>query len=244
MLLSAEALALELKTAYSETYPKYIKSGPTTGHASVGGICADFMAAISEYDSDIQFSAPYGFGSTTRNFRALESGDIDVYFCVTKSQKRLDKSYQYIDIPLYSLRFKLAVRAADEVVVDSFQDIAWSEGNVVLVNAGTNSARKLKQIEGLAVDDSMDTLQNNLQKLLLGRGRFIYFHDFALINTLNKLGIENEVKLLPKVFESKSQYIVFSPSTPLVIVDRITKVLLQLENTGRLGEIRANYGME
>ncbi len=60
-----------------------------------------------------------------------------------------------------------------------------------------------------------------LKMLKHKRGRFAFYHDLGLHHTINREGLDNEVKILPISFSTYSHYAAFSKSAPEEIIQKI-----------------------
>lgn len=86
------------------------------------------------------------------------------------------------------------------------------------------------------------TNEQNLTKLILGRGRYVLFHHYALIDGAKKLGVSDEIILLPLVLKKTDHWLAFSKSVPREVIQRANVVLQELQESGELQSIYKKYG--
>lgn len=77
--------------------------------------------------------------------------------------------------------------------------------------------------------------------LLSGRGRFVFYHDFGIRSIIQKGGLEEQIRIMPAQYLSYSHYAAFSKQTPAAVIQQVNRVLLELERSGVLEQIRGNY---
>ncbi len=236
---STPVQAIELITAFQESYPKYYQADPERKER-VKGLCIDIIRAI-EKTAVITISAPDGFLPFKRLQSKLANGDIDIFIGMARNKARL-KQYIFIDTPLYEVNHIIAARKDDTAVINSFDDIrALAPDNIILTNLGTATEHLLKAQKGLNVDSNGPNLKSNLKKLIYHRGRFICFHDIGLIGAIKRYGYEKQTKIFPTSFKKYYHYIAFAPTTPKETIARIDKAVQELAANGELQRIRSRY---
>ena len=202
----------ELITAYQEGYPKYYRAKNPV-NAEVQGLCIDILHAI-EKTTGLYIRAPYGFIPFRRLQSQLADGRIDLFIGMAKNEARL-KKYIFIDTPLYEVNHIIAARQSDNVNIQDYDDIRnLAPDNIILTNFSTATERLLKRQEGLNIDSEGTTIAANLKKLMYGRGRFICFHDLALLGAIERYGYSKKIRVLPLILKTYYHYIAFAPDTP------------------------------
>lgn len=230
-----------LKTVAGPHAPPRFNEVEHDGKKVVTGLCIDIMRAIEKADPEIRFVGDQVSMPQARMLAMLQSGEVDVSFCMAKNAER-SKIFQFAEPPLFELNYLLAVRANDNVSVHSFEDIRKLGGQgVILVNFGTASVQFLEAIGGLTIDSTGRTQKDNLRKLIAGSGRFYYRHDLGLKWELEASGFTKDVRILPTVFDKRGHYIVFSKSTDPAAIERVQKALVKLKTSGELARLRAKY---
>ncbi len=230
--------AVELKTEFQSSYPKYYYSDAS--NSSVEGLCIDIIKLI-EKETGIQIVGEPIFIPFKRIQHNLDKGSIDVFFGFAKNAKR-QNMYTFVDPPLYEVNHVIGIRKDDSVTVATFDDIkALKENNVILTNSGTATERYLKKQGGLTIDSLADSLEMNFKKLLAKRGRFIYFHDIGLVSNIKIFYPNGEIKVLPASFRKYSHYVAFSKKTPDDVVKKVRAAIEKLSKNGELKKIAAKY---
>ncbi|WP_320169402.1 ABC transporter substrate-binding protein [Maridesulfovibrio sp.] len=234
------ASAFTLKTYYQDGFPKYYIEN-VDNVCVVRGLCSEIIKLIEEKAPNIKFDAPPELVKFSRIKHDLYNGVIDVFLGMTRTPSR-ENQFIYLDPPLYRIRHVLAMRRDDYVEIKSFNDIRRLKGNgKILTNHGTSSEKFLTKQGGLVIDAGATTLSQNLMKLDKGRGRFIYFHDLGLINTIRHGGWGKKVKILPVVFYTYSHYLVFSKHADPEAVKIVQRVLNEIAESGELQSVTAQY---
>lgn len=225
---------IELKTAAQESFPKYYKSSDN----KMCGVCIDIIRSIEEADPEIKFTGYKNFLPFKRLQSYLEKGKLDVFFGFKKTAAREQKLH-FLNIPLYQINYVVAVRAEDEIKIESFNDIrAMGEKGLILTVFGTSANNFLHKQGNLLIDDAARTPSIALKKLLAGRGSFVFYHDLGLKSIINNLELENKVKILPVSFLTYWHYAAFSKQVPAAAIERVRNALEKLGENGVLSEIR------
>jgi polar amino acid transport system substrate-binding protein len=226
-----------LKTNLQDSTPKYIQNAGV-----FSGLGIDIMKAIEKIDSGIKFTYPESFIPFARISSSLETGAIDVFFGMVKSEER-EKQFVFVNPPLYATHNKMVVRKDDPIAnIKSYNDIrALGADGIILVDFGTAHQKLLENEKDLRIDASGKNRKENLLKLMNKRGRFYYSTDMGLIGTIKEENLENKVRFLPHVFLEDFQYAAFSKSVPAATVLRVQKAIEMLSKNGELTKIRAKY---
>lgn len=233
--------ATELKTHYQEeSVPKYVLDASHEITAA-GGVCVDILRALELELPGIRITADYA-APFKRILHDLESGTIDLFCGMTRTKER-ELKYFYLEPPLYELNFVLTVRADDDVVITSFDDIRrLAPKNIILTNAGTGAERFLRRQDGLRIDAGAADIPTNLRKLRKRRGRFYFFHDMGVQATIKSEYKGRSFRVLPVSFRRYYQYAGFSKKSPNAqMIEPLGRALKRLETTGQLQKIFDAY---
>lgn len=230
----------ELKTEYQNSYPKYYLTD-NKDKKEVVGLCIDMIKAVEKKLPEIKIISNKGFIPFKRIQANLYNGKIDVFFGFAKNRNRL-KKYIFIDIPLYEVNHVIAVRRDDNIKINTFDDIRKLMGdNRILTNFGTATENFLNKQGGLEVDSGGKDLTKNLIKLILKRGRFVYFHDIGLISTIKRDLKKTDIKILPTSFRKYHHYVAFSRKVPKKVIEKFVSAIKKLSNNGDLKRIQEKY---
>jgi len=233
------AAALELKTAAQDSPPKYFLQDD----GNTGGICIDILRAVEGVDPQLRFSGENNILPFKRLQLYLESGQLDVFFGLKKTPSRIEK-FTFSRLPLYPLKYVIAVRGEDTVRIDSFEDIRrlGEQGNLLTVS-GSAASRFLHDRGGLFVNDSAPTPARMIKLMLAGRGRFAFYHDLGLKNAIDSMEAEQRIRILPLSFSTYHHYAAFSKNMPPGHAMRIDRALQKIRDNGTLAEIHRKYGL-
>ncbi|MYN10908.1 substrate-binding periplasmic protein [Pseudoduganella aquatica] len=205
------------------------------------GICVDVIKALERTDPALHFSGWTQPMSLPRIESALAEGQLDAFCALIRTSAR-EARFGFIDIPVYTVRHTIAVRADDQVVVNSLDDIRkLGPDNVIIVSKGTAHESKLQHEKGLRVDATSRDTDVNLRKLLNKRGRFYYHTESALRRYIADEQLKGMIRLLPTVFSEETLYFAVSPSLPPPATEQLRQALRKLAERGELQKIYASY---
>lgn len=237
VLSAAEASSIELRTAAQRSAPKYFQQ---TESAAVQGLCVDILEAIQQQVANIRISGYQQFLPSARIYAALRSGELDLFCGSGKTLERLQQLH-YLMPPLYAVQHRLVARADDPVAVNSYADLrALEDDGLVLTYLNSATHHFLLRQPGLRIDEGSN-LDNLFERLLLGRGRFIYYHDLGLRHYIDKHQLAAEVRMLPAVFNRYDHYLVASPLLSKATLERLENALQVLHDSGRLEQLHRRY---
>jgi ABC-type amino acid transport substrate-binding protein len=241
LLMAASAMVwadpLSLRTAAQDN--NVLKYDPKNPQKP--GICVEVIQAIERIDPGIKFAG----WDTSRSLpwieQRLAGGELDVFCGLIKNSER-EARYGFIDVPVYTVRHRIAVRKDDAIDVTSFDDIRkLGEEGVVIVGRGTAHENYLKAQGGLRLELSSGSTDVNLRLLVGKRGRLLYHTENALLRYIEDGQLEDKVRLLPTVF--KSEAILFTVSNALAPAsrERLRVALTKLSQRGDLARIFVGY---
>ncbi|WP_374536553.1 substrate-binding periplasmic protein [Chitinimonas taiwanensis] len=243
LMLLAGALAGELPilrtTAQEDARPRYLPLAP--GQSMAGGYCAEVLLALNQIDPGLRFSGLEQTMPVNRMLALLQSGQLDIFACLSKTPER-EATIRFLDPPILELHNRLAVRADDPIQIRHLDELrALGKDGVILVNRGSGSAMWLQSQPGLHIDGSGYDQPDNLKKLLAGMGRFYFRHDFGLQAEIAALKLQQRVRILPIVLNTQQQYLAIQRGLPLETQRRVEAALQQLHQSGELARLRARY---
>lgn len=235
--LPASAAPMAIRTYSQEGFEaKYAPGNPQRP-----GICIEIMRAIEKLDPGVKFVGVDEMATTARVEQGLTHGQIDVFFGHIKTPERAAK-FIFSGPHLYKISQVLVVRRGDPIEVNDWDDVRkLGKDGVVLTVKGIGQVDYLKSLGGITVDDNSRLISANLKKLVAGRGRFYYGSENSVREAIEILGMESQVKILPKRFQKEAIYVSFSRKAPPELVSRINENLARLERNGELRKIRARY---
>lgn len=233
---AAQAQPAPLRTAAQDNNTvKYNPKGDRKG------LCVDVIRAIERVEPGLRFTGWDQPMSLPRIESALAEGRLDVFCALIRNAAR-DARFNFIEVPIYTVRHKIAVRADDPVNVRSLDDIRkLGHDNVVLVSKGTAHEELLRREHGLVLDASARDLDVNLRKLLHKRGRFFYHTENILLRYIEAENLGSQVRLLPTVFREDGMYFAVARTLPPATADLLRQALQQLAERGELKRIYTNY---
>ncbi|PHV10673.1 substrate-binding periplasmic protein [Chitinimonas sp. BJB300] len=206
----------------------------------VAGLCPDIFQAITALDSGLQFEGLSHQLSTARIEQGLAQGQIDIFCGLLRTEKR-EKLALYLEPPIYDMKQRVAVRAEDSIEPTNMQMLKQaSEGGLVITTAGAPYADALRSA-GIQVDAGASDNRDNLRKLIVGRGRFLYLSDYVMHNLLVQEKAEKKVRVLAAIFERQPVYMVVGMQMKPAVRARLEAALRTLTAQGELDRIAKRH---
>lgn len=231
----AAGVMTELHIAPQEiSEPKYFVQ-ENDGQVIVTGLCVDIMHAIARIDPQIRFVFGQHPQSLARIEAGLVTGQLQAACGLLRTSKR-ERVLRYIEPPLRSTDFYMAVRADDDVKVQNWDDVRRL-GDDGIVLGKYDCALVLRDVHGLKTDFSAKDPKTNIQKLLAGRGRFFLHRLPGIEHAIRDAGAQGKVKILPAVMSHEPIYMVLSKEVPAQAAARIQTAISQLEASGELDRL-------
>ncbi len=231
-----------LKTSFQTgSYPRfYIEEN---GNKAIAGMCIDIMKAFEQKAPEIHFSYKVRLTPLARIKHELKQNTIQAAFGVARNRER-EKIYQYTNTPLYPVKFVIFALAGDKKAreIKTFEDMQAHGGNMLGLR-GTNAIKVFqKQTGHLNIPvDVVPTIEQNLKKMLAGRGSFFTYNHIDAIGTIKKMGHGDKFTILPVITKETHHWLAFSKEVPKEIVEKADKVLKDLEQSGELRKIYEKY---
>jgi polar amino acid transport system substrate-binding protein len=232
LILFCTSTAAGLKSAAREgAEPAFIASAHQ-GVTIVDGICVDFMRAIEEIAPDIAFDQAPELLPALRVETAVAYNQIDIACGFLRSAEEESK-VNYIEPALFSMSYSLLARAGDDVQIKDWNEIAsLGDKGVILVNPDSGLISRLRGVGGLKVDFGGRSWEINLQKLLVGRGRFYLHQTPGFDAMLAKSEFNGKVKTLSMMIKRENFYIISSKSLPANVRERIQAAIVEIDRSG------------
>lgn len=239
-LVASTVEPLVLRSSAQSGFPH--KYNP--GGAGPQGFCIDYVQALKRIDAGLDFTGLQQMLPTPRIEQDLAAARIDVFFAMLRTPER-EALFRFVDSPrIYSIHHQIAVLSTDAAAeqVRSFGDLRALRGDGrVLTTRGSGYAEFLRNEAGLDVDDGAANLEQNLRKLLNGRARFLYDSESLLQRTIQALGLQGQVRILPTVFRRQDLLLAYTPGLPPDRLARVTAAMRVLEASGLAARLRTAY---
>jgi len=242
LLLLQPAVAVgEIRTAAQESSePKFVPI-VKDGKAAVGGICVDIMRAVERVDPSIRFVGDQSWQPRLRLEAGAVAGSIDVICGSLRSRDRLAR-FDFIETPIFSVDYMLAVRADDPVRVENWDDVRkLGNDGVILAIQGFGVVDILQQAGGLKIDASANSAKSNLDKLFARRGRFFCHRSPGMMSEIRHAGMTEKVKVLPTVMLKENFYMITSRKMAPDDARKLSAALALLSSKGELGAMFQKY---
>lgn len=205
------------------------------------GICIEVIQAMEKADPGLKFTGLNVHASTVRILRMLETHEIDVFVGIGRTPER-ENRFTWLSPAVFSAHPYLYVRAEDSANFRSMEEITrLKNNNTILVNFGTVQDEYLQAFPGLNVDRGGTDTQKNLQKLMLGRGRFYFGSDLNTQPVINSMGIKTFVRPLSVPFPAADNYVVMPKNLDPAVHLRLQNALKKIAASGELERISQKY---
>lgn len=238
--LAAASAQVSLRVAVWEAAePYYFRQGEDWA-----GVCVDILRALQTINARRQFVLPTLAMPIRRVESEFVAGRFDLICGARKTESRLAAGMQYLRLPVHMAGNRLAVRADDTVQVRNWDDVRKLEkqGTVLMVQGNAESQRLAR--EGVLVDASSPSGEQNIRKLLAGRGRFFFARDSYFRSVAPKLKEYTQIRLLPVMLDVSGIYIMLSPQTPAATLEQLDQDFQKLVKSGELARILRSYEIE
>lgn len=238
-LLPAQGHAIIYRTCAQDFYPKFYHR-----KNEMRGYSVDIINALKRLDKNIDFQGHDGFCSIPRIEQDLLVGRKDLFVGAFKTPER-EQKFNFLEVPLYNLKYVVVVRKGDNVKISSFEDIRkLGKEGIILTLVGTGLQNYLEQQSNLKIEAVASSLEANLRMLENGHGRFLFTVDLGLKALLNQAPWINKFAILPAVFGEKPQFIMTSKKLPPKDVAPLLAALKRLQSSGELERIFQTYKKE
>ncbi|MCH7342939.1 transporter substrate-binding domain-containing protein [Pelomonas sp. CA6] len=204
------------------------------------GLCLEIAQAVGQGGSGLRIVGLDREVTLRRLELLLEQGELDVFFCLLRSERRL-RMMRYLPVPLYRVRHVLAMRMEDMDMprtLDELREV--SRRRPVLVAQGTQLAQTLKDARVNHVEEAKSD-REALQMLLRGRADLVYGQEQNLRALVREAQLEALLRVGTQAFAEEFQYAVVSRQLPESAVQRLLQRLRQLEASGELARIVRRY---
>jgi ABC-type amino acid transport substrate-binding protein len=210
--------------------PKWLDDGRA-------GLCADVLHAIEAATPSIRFTFPEGALPQTRLMQYLASDKLDIACGIGR---RPGDTVDYVVLPtvVYEDRLVGAVRAADDLRLDSLDDLrSLGRDNVILLNHGARLVERLHAMGLTQLDADANGPEQNLKKLAAGRGRLFLYHEPGLSWEIDRSGLAGQLRVLPTEFEVGQHYMMVSRRLARPAIEALAGALAAAEQRGDLRRI-------
>lgn len=233
-VLAPAVVAAEVVLLKQNSEPKYLANGQ--------GLCDQLYAAISEQlqrDGSYQLRVDPAFYPVKRIMKMLEEGQGSL-FCGAEATAERDSLFRYSALPAYTITNVIATGSQQPNQPLTFDQIK-ARKIVVAALYGTSSAAWLKtQIGSELVFDQIYSVDQGVELLAhQQQQRYFFYHDLALNHFARQH--PGEVTILPTVYRSLPQWLLFGPHADGELVQRVDAIMAELAASGRLAQIQGQF---
>ncbi|MGL6051154.1 MAG: substrate-binding periplasmic protein [Aeromonas salmonicida] len=223
--------------AQPESAPKYI--GNPDGR--IGGICVDLFRLMEQREPALRIQGDQAFLPLKRLEKSVRHGQLD-FICGVGDNPARRHQFIYLQPPVFTVRYHLAVRSDDIVEVKGWDDVrALGKEGSILINHGSGAIARLQTIGGLIIDSGGISSSANYHKLLMKRGRFVYYRSPGFEFDIRQHNLASQIRILPTVMEEMPFYILFYQQTSPERLGLFANTLQQVANSGELASLVEHY---
>ena len=223
--------------AQPESAPKYI--GNPDGR--IGGICVDLFRLMEQREPALRIQGDQAFLPLRRLEKSVLHGQLD-FICGVGDNPARRHQFIYLQPPVFTVRYHLAVRSDDTVEVKGWDDVrALGKEGSILINHGSGAIERLQTIGGLIIDSGGISSSANYHKLLMKRGRFVYYRSPGFEFDIRQHNLASQIRILPTVMEETPFYILFYQQTSPERLGLFANTLLQVANSVELASLVEHY---
>lgn len=235
-----EAVVVFRTAAQESSEPKYLIVNKP-GEPAIGGICVDIFRKIEKLNLDIRFVGDQTWMPRARIDSHAKAGSIDV-ICGLQKISRNTVLYDLLLPQLFSVDYLLAVRADDNVSIESWDDIRrLGDDGIILALRGFGIVDILQDLGGLTVDAGATSSASNLRKLIRGRGRFYCHRSPGIKQAVRNAGLQDQIRIISKPVHTEKFFMGVRKNLPAEQIKKISAALLLLEQSGELKKIFDKY---
>ncbi len=209
------------------------------------GFCVELVRWLEKNDPGLRFTGLQRELPLARAILELRDRQIDVFFSLIDSPKRL-RQVDFLDTPvLYESRHQVAVRREEPARPGNYAELREaSRPDGVLITHGTVYAEALQQVGGFKLQALASSNRQNLEMLLRGRARVFYHAGSTLRAEIAAAGLSDRLVVLNTVFQVQKQRVAFAPGLAPEARARVARGMAALDARGVLADLRARYGLD
>jgi polar amino acid transport system substrate-binding protein len=239
LLLCVCAAAQTIRVAAQESSaPKFLDTPDS--NAQWQGMCPDILRAIEKRNPGLRLQFDARAQPLKRIEAGMEFGTMDANCLIDNSDRRT--RFTVLTTPLFSFDYHLIARNDDAIRIDSWDDVRrlGAQGRI-LVMSGSGAMARLARVEGLQFEEGGKSATANLQKLVLGRGRFFYYRIYEWEKEIKLAKVDGMVKILPLTMETIQFQLMFGRHVAREVIDKVQHTLHEMESDGALTQIREKW---
>lgn len=208
------------------------------------GMCADILRAVTAANPRQQFVLPTQAMPVRRVEHEMLAGRADLVCGARITAARQTAGMQFLRVPIHITSARLAVRADDPVQIRQWDDVRQlGDKGIVLIVQGNSEIDRLQR-DGIRLDAGSPSGEQNIRKLLAGRGRFFYARESYFHYVAPKLKEFTNVRLLPVSLDSGGIFLFAAPHVAASTVEQLNQDLQQLVKSGELARIVRSYEID
>ncbi|WP_270827030.1 substrate-binding periplasmic protein [Aeromonas sp. Y318-1] len=223
--------------AQPESAPKYTQMAD----GRIGGFCVELFRLLERQEPALRIQGDQRFVPLKRLEKQVRFGQLD-FICGVGDNPDRRNHFIYLQPPIFTVRYHLAVRSDDLVEIRQWDDVkALGEEGIILINHGSGAIERLQALQGLIIDSGGISSAANYDKLLMKRGRFVYYRSPGFEADLLRHHLSGQIRILPTAMETIPFYILFYQRTSPARLALFANALQRLADSGELADLAKRY---
>jgi ABC-type amino acid transport substrate-binding protein len=204
------------------------------------GIEVELLAELTRIDSGLRFSGLEQFVTVGRAVEDMNSGRLDIALSA-KTPERANL-YDFLEPPIETVRVRLLGLRDEKQRIERFEQLAaLGDSAAVLTTLGGTPHQMLRTHPGLSIDASIGGAEQQVQKLLRGRGRFVFGLESTLTAAAMQLGVADRVRWQPLAAGTLDMHLAVSRKLPAERRARLESAWKKLTSSSKLSEVIHRY---
>lgn len=235
IVLTSAMYAQELRTEFFDAKPNYMQNKDKT----FTGLSYDLMKLV-ENDTGIKFIYPSEFVPLKRVVANLQVGATDIQFGLALIPEQ-EKSLRQVET-MYSVSFSAIARKGETLTFKTMEDFSMlKKSDHVLAVFGTTIASLLKENTNITVDDGGKDFDENITKLIGGRGRVFVSNNMTISYFMKYSPYREKLTVVGKDLNPISHYISFSQKVDPKLIERVESSVKKLKKNGSWQKVIDSY---
>ncbi|GAB3262094.1 substrate-binding periplasmic protein [Chitinimonas naiadis] len=205
-----------------------------------GGIEIDLLRELEAIDPSLHFTGLDQFMPVKRVVAEVDAGRLDLALSA-KTPERMAR-YRVLEPAIHTVRLRLLGRHDEALRIDHFGQLAaLGPDATILVSPGSSPHAFLLKQTNLVLDAAPIDSQQMLQKLLLGRGRFVFGIDSSLQAAAGRLGVSPQLRWQPLESLQLDMHLLASRQLPAARWEKLNVAWKKLAASPKLKLILNRY---
>jgi len=211
----------------------------TDTDGKVKGIAVEMVTYIMNQLGHTVYIKAYPW---TRALDMVQEGNADAIFTAYKTPER-EELLDYCTQALLPQVVYFYKKKGSDITFDG--NLEALKGKRIGVVSTISYGNKFDQSKTTLRVEKVNQLEQNFQKLLLGRIDLVISNVYTGEYTIRKLGLGDEIMRVLQEIESIASYVAFSKKRNLIdLRDQFDRQIIELKNSGEYSKILSKFGVD